>query len=381
VQEYLDYWLRAVVLQERRPKTYQGYEGVVRLHLVPGLGRKRLGRLSAQDVRVFLIRLRQECQCCKNGWDAQREKARCCARRDHECCESRLSPRMVQFVHAVLRNALECAVREEVIPRNAARLVKVATPQYTVNRGLTAPQAQAVLKAARTHRLGALYTLALFLGLRRGELLGLRWADVDLDGGKLEVVQTLQRVGGALRLVPPKTEGSRRTVPLPDVCVEALREHKRRQFRERSDAWPDWEDQGLVFPSRRGTPMEPDNLRRSWSAIRTAASLPGVRFHDLRHTCVTLLLDLGVPPHVVREIVGHSAIEVTMTIYAHASLDEKRKALGKLGDALSRLRCRHGCRQKPRMENLAEHRAWSEWWSGAGSNCRPSAFQADAHTD
>jgi integrase len=111
----------------------------------------------------------------------------------------------------------------------------------------------------------------------------------------------------------------RRTVPLPVACVEALREHKRRQFRERSDAWPDWEDYGLVFPSRRGTLMEPDNLRRSWSVIRTAASLPGVRFHDLRHTCVTLLLDLGVPPHVVREIVGHSAIEVTMTIYAHAS--------------------------------------------------------------
>ena len=335
VQEYLGYWLRNVVLQERRPKTYQGYEGVVRLHLVPGLGRKRLAKLTAQDVRAFLTRLRRECQCCKNGWDAQRTEPRCCARKGGQCCQSTLSPRMVQFVHAVLRNALECAVREEVIPRNAARLVKIATPQYAVNRGLTAPQAQAVLQAAQTQRLGALYVLALFLGLRRGELLGLRWEDVDLDGGKLEVVHTLQRVGGALQLVPPKTESSRRTVPLPSVCVEALREHKRRQFRERSDAWPDWEDHGLVFPSRRGTPMEPDNLRRSWSVIRAAAGLPGVRFHDLRHTCVTLLLDLGVPPHVVREIVGHSAIEVTMTIYAHASLEEKRKALGKLGEALS----------------------------------------------
>jgi integrase len=334
VQEYLGYWLRTVVLQERRPKTYQGYKGVVRLHLVPGLGRKRLAKLTAQDVRVFLTRLRRECQCCKNGWDAQRKEPQCCARKGSQCCQSTLSPRMVQFVHAVLRNALECAVREEVIPRNAARLVKIAAPQYVVNRGLTAPQAQAVLQAAQTQRLGALYVLALFLGLRRGELLGLRWEDVDLDGGKLEVVHNLQRVGGALQLVPPKTEGSRRTVPLPSACVEALREHKRRQFRERSDAWPDWEDHGLVFPSRRGTPMEPDNLRRSWSVIRTAAGLPGVRFHDLRHTCVTLLLDLGTPPHVVREIVGHSAIEVTMTIYAHVSLEEKRKALGKLGEAL-----------------------------------------------
>lgn len=147
-------------------------------------------------------------------------------------------------------------------------------------------------------------------------------------------MQTLQRVGGSLRLVPPKTEESARTVPLPPPCVDALREHKKRQFAERADTWPDWQDDGLVFPSRRGTPMEPDNLRRSWNAIRATAGLGATRFHDLRHTCVTLLLDLGTPPHVVREIVGHSDIEVTMTIYAHVSLDEKRKALGKLGDAL-----------------------------------------------
>jgi integrase len=241
---------------------------------------------------------------------------------------------MVQSIHAVLRNALESAVREEIIPRNVAKLVLVPAPRYKINRGLAAQQAKATLKAADGHRLCALYVLALFLGLRRGELLGLRWQDVDLDGAKLEVVQTLQRVAGSLRLVPPKTDDSARTVPLPPVCVEALREHRKRQFAERATAWPDWEDHGLVFPSRRGTPMEPDNLRRSWAAIRDSAGLGATRFHDLRHTCVTLLLDLGTPPHVVREIVGHSAIEVTMTIYAHVSLEEKHKALGKLGEAL-----------------------------------------------
>jgi integrase len=176
----------------------------------------------------------------------------------------------------------ECAVREEVIPRNLAKLVKVAAPRYSVNRSLTAAQARAVLASAGGQRLGALHVLALFLGLRRGELLGLRWDDIDLDGATLEVVQTLQRVGGALQLVPPKTPDSRRTVPLPAVCIDGLREHKRRQFHEPVDAWPDWEDHGLVFPSRRGTPMEPDNLRRSWSVIRAEAGLPAVRFHDLR---------------------------------------------------------------------------------------------------
>src|SRR5712691_648321 len=153
---------------------------------------------------------------------------------------------MVQSIHAVLRNALECAMREEV---------------------------RAALRAAADHRLYSLYVLALCLGLRRGELLGLRWVDIDLDGEKLEVVQTLQRVGGSLRFVRPKTEDSARTVPLPSFCVEALREHRKRQFAERADAWPDWDDHGLVFPSRRGTPMEPDNLRRSWSTIREQAGL------------------------------------------------------------------------------------------------------------
>ena len=220
------------------------------------------------------------------------------------------------------------------MPRNVAKLVKVPVPKYKVNRGLTTAQARAVLRSSATHRLHALYVLALYLGLRRGELLGLRWEDVDLDGAKLEVVQALQRIGGELRFVAPKTDDSERTIPLPSPCVEALREHRRKQFAERSDAWPDWDDHGLVFPSRRGTPLELDNLRRSWSTIRQSAGLGPTRVHDLRHTCVTLLLDLGVPPHVVRDIVGHSDIEVTMTIYAHVSLDEKRKALRKLGDAL-----------------------------------------------
>jgi integrase len=332
VAEYLNYWLSTVVLNERRPKTYQGYEGVVRLHLIPGIGKKRLAKLTAQDVRIFLTSIRLECQCCKHSWDAQRDKPRCCAL--GQCCDSRLSVRMVQFIHAVLRNALESAVREEIIPRNVAKLVQVSAPRYKVNRGVTVQQAKATMAAAAGHRLSALYVLALYLGLRRGELLGLRWQDVDLDEAKLEVVHTLQRVGGALRLVPPKTEDSARTVPLPPVCLQALRTHQQRQGAERAEAWPDWEDHGFVFPSRRGTPMEPDNLRRSWYQVRLAAGLSTARFHDLRHTCVTLLLDLGAPPHVVQEIVGHSDIQVTMTIYAHVSLDEKRKALGKLGEVL-----------------------------------------------
>jgi integrase len=141
-----------------------------------------------------------------------------------------------------------------------------------------------------------------------------RWSDIDLDAETLEVVVTLQRVGGALWLVPPKTQDSARTVPLPPICVKALRDHAERQAVERAAAGMDWESRGLVFPSRLGTPMEPDNLRRSWGRICQAAGITGARFHDIRHACVSLLLDLKVPPHNVREIVGHSDVEATMTI-------------------------------------------------------------------
>ena len=271
VAEYLTYWLGQVVQEDRRPKTYQGYEGVVRLHLIPGLGSKRLGKLTAQDVRTFITRTRQECQCCKHGWDAQRDKPRCCVL--GQCCDSRLSARMVQSIHAVLRNALESAVREEIIPRNVAKLVQVPAPRYKVNRGLTAQQARATMAAAAGHRLSAFYVLALFLGLRRGELLGLRWQDVDLDGASWRscILSSVSAGPCALSRRRPRTRA--RTVPLPPVCVEALRAHQQRQAAERAEAWPDWEDHGFVFPSRRGTPMEPDNLRRSWSQIRQAAGL------------------------------------------------------------------------------------------------------------
>lgn len=177
--------------------------------------------------------------------------------------------------------------------------------------------------------------LAVYLGLRRGELLGLRWTNVDLEQEFLQVAHTLQRVDGELRFQPPKTRTSRRTVPLPSPCVEALRAHRVLQGKERLAAGSRWRDEDMVFSTSIGTPIEPDNLRRSWYVVRKVLGEPAPRFHDMRHTCVSLLLAEGAPPHVVQQIVGHSAIDVTMTIYAHASLDEKRTALQRLGQRLA----------------------------------------------
>lgn len=332
LEEYLTYWLARVVKVNRRPKTYQGYESVVRVHIVPGLGKKKIRTLRAAEVRTWLARVAAECQCCKHGTDAARPEPECCAA--GECCESFLSRRMVQSVHAVLRNALQNAVREELIVRNVAQLVQVPTPSYDTGKGLSVAEARLLLREAREDRLYALYVLALVMGMRRGELLGLHWDAVNLDRETLIVERALQRVGGELKLVATKTRSSVRTIPLPPLVVAALREHQERQAQERAAAGIEWKEHGLVFTSRIGTPLEPDNLRRSWYPLRKHLGLQ-LRFHDLRHSSVTLLLDLGVPPHVVRQIAGHSDIGVTMKVYAHASLDEQRKALWRLGEQLS----------------------------------------------
>ncbi|RKN39524.1 site-specific integrase [Streptomyces hoynatensis] len=330
LDDYLTYWLARVVKVNRRPKTYQGYESVARVHLVPGLGRKKIRTLRAAEVRTWLAQVAAECQCCKHGLDVDRK--RCCAA--GECCRTLLSRRMVQSIHAVLRNALQNAVREKLITRNVAQLVQVPTPTYDTGKGLSLRQARLLLKEAEKDRLHALYVLALVMGMRRGELLGLGWDSIDLDRGSLIVERALQRVNGALTLVKPKTRSSVRTVPLPPVVVKALEQHRERQAQERAAAGDTWTETGLVFTSRVGTALEPDNLRRSWYPLRKRLGLE-LRFHDLRHSCVTLLLDLGVPPHVVQQIAGHSGIEVTMKVYAHASLDEMRKGLDKLGSRLS----------------------------------------------
>lgn len=327
VAEYMTHWL-AQVREERRPTTYTGYETVVRLHVVPILGRKRLDRLTGADVRHFMSTLRAKCLCCANGKNAWRNPGgEPCCRDGHPCCERRPTVRHVQYVHAVLRNALSCAWREELVSRNVAQLVKVPTPKYKVGKGLPVEQAKKLLAAAKGSRWYPLYVTAATLGLRHGELLGLRWQDIDFEDRTLTVAQTVARADGRLYLGPAKTAGSEATIPLPKVTRRVLLEHQIAQEAERSEVAEFWQDHDLVFPSSIGTPMEPRNLSREFAKLRVAAGMPGVRLHDLRHTVVSLLLDLGTPPHVVQAIARHADIDVTMTIYAHTNLDAMRQAL------------------------------------------------------
>ncbi|WP_327033705.1 site-specific integrase [Micromonospora ureilytica] len=331
--DYLPYWLAAYV-SDLKPTTARGYESAVRLHLVPALGTKRLDGLQVQHVKAFMDEFRRKCLCCTNGLDKIRPaERRCCS--VGRCCQHYPSARQIQFVHAVLRNALQHAMREELVSRNVAKLVRIPSPRYKVGKGLSVDQVRKILAAAAGHRLHALYVVAATMGLRRGELVGLRWSDLDLDEGTLRVQQTVQRVAGQLHVQDAKTEDSEAVLPLPEVTWLTLLEHQERQQAERAALAEVWEDHDLVFPSERGTPMEPTNLSRSFARLRETAGLPGVRLHDLRHTVVSLLMELGVPPHVVQAIARHADVKITLKVYAHANLDAMRQALGKLDGKLS----------------------------------------------
>jgi|SRR5579875_1276559 len=289
VARFLERWLEDVVRPTVRPKTYASYRQLVRLYLLPGLGSLRLAQLTPADVQRFL--------------NAQLARG--------------LAPRTVAYLHAILRRALGQAEKWGLVARNVARLVTPPHVQRTEVQPLTVAQVRRLLATAQDDRLAALYILAVSLGLRQGELLGLRWQDVDLERGTLSVQYQLQRVDGRLQLIAPKTARSRRTLELPAPVVAALRAHQRRQHAERLAAGPAWQESGLVFTSAHGTPLDPRNVVRHFHGLLAQAGLPPKRFHDLRHTAASLLLAEGVDIRVVQQILGHSQIALTANLYAH----------------------------------------------------------------
>lgn len=313
VGQFLSQWLLDTAKARVRARTYAGYKHHVEKHLVPELGRIRLHELSPQHVQRLL-----------------NDKAR------------KLAPRTIARIRATLRTALTHAMKWNLVGRNVAKLVDVPKPGRTKIRFLTPEQAQELLKAAAGSRLGPVFSVAMAVGLRLGEALGLSWNDVDLDGKQLRVRQTLQRLPkadgedhGRLVLGSPKSETSRRTVSLPDVAVEILKRHRIRQKVERLKAGGDWQDLNMVFTSTIGTYVDERNLRREFVAIRKVAGIPHMRIHDLRHTFASLLLAQKVPAKVVQEMLGHSQITLTLDTYSHLIPGLQEDAARKLNAVLA----------------------------------------------
>lgn len=241
----------------------------------------------------------------------------------------------VTYVHSVLKSALEHAVREDELPRNVARNVKTTAPRPRRFQPLTVPEARQFLHAASSDRLHVLYELALRTGLRRGELLGLHWEDLDLDGGTASIHRSLQRTRtDGLTILHTKTRASERRIALPTECIHSLKSHRERQQEERQAAGMGWTDSGLVFTTPTGNPLDPANLTRRFGRLRDRAGLRRIRFHDLRHSTATLLLEQGVDLVVIKELLGHAHIGVTAGVYAHVRLRLQRQAIDTLSNAL-----------------------------------------------
>ncbi|MFD8383954.1 tyrosine recombinase XerC [Streptomyces sp. NPDC059679] len=340
--QYLAYWLREVVGPDLKPKTAETYAMHVRLYISPGLGAKRLDKLTVRDVRTWVNKLLEQCQCCAQGKDAARPKEdknparrqRCCA--IGRCCGQVASRRTVQDARAVLRSALTNAMTEELITKNVAALVKVRSGRKRKREPWSVEEARTFLEAARKagDPLYPAYVLILVLGFRRGEVLGLTWESVNLDAGEITVERQLQRINRQLVHDETKTEASTATLPLPQICVTALQLRQKAQEAAKQAARDLWTDSDFVFTTRYGTPIEPRNFNREFTARSAKAGVRGIRLHDTRHTCGSLLAALDVHPRIAMQILRHSKIAVTMEVYTHVPSEATRRALRKLGKHL-----------------------------------------------
>lgn len=307
LDQFLAQWLQTIE-GTIRPSTFTSYSGIVRKHLIPVLGHKPIDRLTVQDIADLLARKRSD----------------------------GLSSRTSQYVLFVLRNALNKAVRWGVATRNVAQLIDAPRVAHRDVNVLSPDEALRLVTAARDDRLEALWVLALSTGLRRGELLGLSWSDIDLERRQLRVTKALQRITGkGLVLTETKTRRGRRSIILPIGTVEALRRHHARQAEDRRIAGSAWKETQFVFTSARGTPLDGDNLiSRPFVRLLERCGLPEMRFHDLRHSCASLLLAQGVAPRVVMETLGHSRIAVTLDTYTHVLPALQREAADAMDRAL-----------------------------------------------
>ena len=284
----------------------------MRLHIVPVLGRYELQKLSAQHLQAFYVKKSEE----------------------------GLSATTINHFHNVLHKALDTAVKWNLVARNVCDLVSPPRRKRFEVHPLTLGQVHKLLSVIDGHEMEALFKLALATGLRRGELMGLKWQDINFDTGVLQVRRILSRVptkmpGKGYVEAEPKTQKSRRSIMIAPFALEALKQHQERQLEAKLKAGSAWQEHDYVFCTSIGTHLNPTrDILDQLKVLLKKAGLPDMRFHDLRHSAATLLLSVGVHPKVVQEILGHSQISITMDVYSHMLPGMQQDAMSRLNDAI-----------------------------------------------
>lgn len=313
--EYLTRWLAAIE-HRVKPTTLAGYKVALERHVVPVLGQVPVQKLQPLHLTHLYATL------LKKPVDPDRPE------------KGALSPTTVRLVHRTLHAALEDAVRWNLLPWNPADRVKPPQAERYIGRVWTPEEVWSFLAAAQDSRWYALFFLAVFTGMRRGELLGLKWEDVDWQEARIWVRRNLTVAGSKKVVLDPKTHRSSRPIEVAPEVLEVLRAHRERQEAERAEAGEFWADLGFVFTTSLGTPIEPANLHREFRRIIAKAGVPPIRFHDLRDTHVSLLALAGVAPKVISERVGHASVAFTMQTYQHLFETQRREAALAVGRLL-----------------------------------------------
>ena len=306
-ESYARRWLRQK-RNEVRQRTWEVYESRVRVHLIPAFAGKKLSSIKRDQIQdLYAARI-----------------------------SGGTSARTVRHIHTQLQAIFGSAERDGLLIRNVAKLVKPPRAAPRKIKTLSPSESRALIKGSVGHSDEALFVLAITTGLRIGELLALRWEDLEIDKRSLRVMQSITWHRGGWSMDEPKTSGSRRQVTLSDRASRALLSHQARQAESRLIAGSLWNEYNLIFASGVGTPRSTQNVtERSFRPLLKRLGLPNIRFHDLRHTAASLLLAEGIHPKIVSEMLGHASVQITLDTYSHVTPTMQRAAANAMDSLLT----------------------------------------------
>lgn len=304
IAEYLREWLMAIQPTIRRG-TWISYRTNIERHVIPRLGGRELRQLGGSHLNVLYAQLLEDGRC-----DGARG----------------LSPRSVRYTHTIVHRALRDAVRWGKLPRNPADMADPPKSRTPEMKTWQTDELRRFLTSVEGDRLYAAWLLVATTGLRRGELLGLRWSDLDFQAGRAAIRQTLSSVGGKVTFSTPKTTKSRRSIAVDSATLAALRHHRDAQNKERVTWEEVYRDLDLAFCREDGTPLRPDTITRRFHDLSRRAGVPVVRLHDVRHTYASIGLAAGTHPKVMAERLGHATVGITLDTYSHVAPALARQA-------------------------------------------------------